>query len=554
MPAKDELAQSSSSKALYLKWRPSNFEEVIGQDHITRTLRNALKRGRIRHAYLFSGIRGTGKTTLARILAKAINCKSEDKDKRPCTPCGECEACLNAEPKKACEKMCSVCQAFAEDRFLDLIEIDAASNTSVDDVRELREKIVFAPGEGKFKVYIIDEVHRFSRNAFDALLKTLEEPPPHAIFVLATTEIEKVPTTIKSRSAQFQLRRVPFELVKERLAVIVAEEGLAVDESALSFIARMGEGSVRDSISLLDQIISDPDERITLELAQQLLGMAGSTYVRELAQALADEDLSRGIHIINKAIDSGSNPKQFGQQLIEFLRHVLLTQTASADLVEAPQEDRALCEQLAATFSRSRLLKTIRAFNLAINDYKGGWQPQLELELALIESLQAEPAPAAAYQPAEQALPAPSAVPSAAQDAAPKADYQRVEGSAPGEPPAYSVDKIQQGWMDILTQSHRYNRNIPALLEHAHARAIEGNRLVLGVQKDFFQKKLAAPERAKVIEQAIFDLHNVRLRLEVRLVDGAAPPPPAIDQSSPEAEDPLVAAGKALGGVVDGAE
>lgn len=518
-------------QALYLKWRPQTFADVVGQEHVIRTLRNALNRGRIRHAYLFSGPRGTGKTTNARLLAKAVNCTCKDAGGRPCNSCPNCIA-IN------------------EGRFLDLFEIDAASHTSVDDVRELRDKIAFAPGEGQYKVYIIDEVHRFSGNAFDALLKTLEEPPDHAIFVLATTEIDKVPATIKSRCLHFEFRRVSQKEVSDLLKQIAESESISIDEAALGLIAREGTGSVRDSISLLDQIVSDPEEKISLELAQEMLGTAGSVKVRELVQALAEEDLPLGIHIINKAIDTGSDPKQFGQQVVEYLRHVMLTQTASADLIEASPEDRARCEELAGSISRPRLLKTIRKFNEAVNNYTGGWQPQLELELALVESLQAEAAPPSAYQPAAQPRsPAPAAKTT---DAAPEASYERVEGSAPGEPPAYSVGKIQNGWMDILTQAHRYNKNLPPLLEHAHVRAIEGNRLILGVRTDFFQKKLAAPERAKIIEQAIFDLHDVRLRLEVRVAAGA--PPQATERASPKPEDPLIAAGKALGGVVDDTE
>ncbi len=523
-------------QALYLKWRPLSFDDVVGQQHITRTLRNALIRERVRHAYLFSGPRGTGKTTTARLLAKAVNCKHEDPAGRPCNACANCAAINGA-------------------RFLDLIEIDAASHTGVDDVRELRDKIAFTPGEGAYKVYIIDEVHRFSGNAFDALLKTLEEPPDHAIFVLATTEIDKVPATIKSRCLQFEFRRVSLKELTERLSTIAESEGLSIEPAALDLIARQGAGSVRDSISLLDQIVTDPDETVSLALAQDLLGTANSLHIRDLIDALADEDVGRGIHLINAAVDGGSDPRQFGQQIVTYLRNVMLAQTASAALIEGSQEEQALYAAMAQRFDRARLLKAIRAFNAAANQYTGGWQPQLALELALIEIAQEAPPPPqtapSEQQPAVSRRPRPRSerAPETTADASQAAeDYKRVAASAPGEAPIYPVAKIHEGWIEILTQVHRYNRSIPPLLEHARVRLIEGNRLILGVQTEFFQQKIADPARSRVIEQAIFDLHEVKLRLEVRVVEAGAE---AVMEETAAPDDPLIAAGKALGGVLD---
>ena len=522
-------------QALYLKWRPLSFDDVVGQDHITRTLRNALIRGRIRHAYLFSGPRGTGKTTTARLLAKALNCTHEVAAQRPCNECANC-------------------LAINEARFLDLIEIDAASHTGVDDVRELRDKIAFSPGEGSYKVYIIDEVHRFSGNAFDALLKTLEEPPEHAIFVLATTEIDKVPATIKSRCLQFEFRRVSLRELVERLSFITEQESLIVEPAALELIARQGTGSVRDSISLLDQIVVDPDETITLPMTQNLLGTAHALQVGELVEALAEEDVARGIHLLNLAIDGGSDPRQFGQQIVTYLRNVMLAQTASVDLVEAAREEQASYEEMAERFSRARLLKAIRAFNSAVNNYTGGWQPQLSLELALIEILHEDDPPATQVAAASGRRQSASSVtpkspPPAREHEQP--DFERIAPSAPGEPPVYSAAKIAQNWMQILTQVHRYNRNLPALLEHAHVRLIEGNRLVLGVTTEFFREKITSADRAKFIEQAIYDLHEVKLRIDVRVVDSVIAPAEAAQTEAASVDDPLIAAGKELGGVVD---
>ena len=312
---------------------------------------------------------------------------------------------------------CAACRSVNEGRYLDLIEIDAATHTGVDDVRDLRDKIAFSPGEGSYKVYIIDEVHRFTGNAFDALLKTLEEPPPHAVFVLATTEIDKVPATIKSRCLPFEFRRVPLLTVADHLQKIAEAEGLHVERQALELIARQGTGSVRDSISLLDQIVTDPAAAITLALAQEVLGTASSDAVRALVDALVRGDAAAGLEVINRAVDAGSDPQQFGQQIVEQLRALLLAQTASAALVVATEEERERYQaQADANRAADMLLRALRKFNEALADDLGGWQPQLALELALVESLAAPteadfPAPpAASVTPATAARP-PQAAP-----------------------------------------------------------------------------------------------------------------------------------------------
>jgi DNA polymerase-3 subunit gamma/tau len=252
---------------LYRKWRPQTWEDVVGQKHVIHTLQQAVVSGRVAHAYLFSGPRGTGKTTTARILAKAVNCLAEDPAARPCN-------------------QCTHCQAVNEGNYLDLIEIDAASNTSVEDVRDLRERVNFAPNEGRYKVYIIDEVHMLSSAAFNALLKTLEEPPAHAIFVLATTEAHKIPPTVISRCQRHEFRRLGVEEMVEQLTLLVNAEGLNAERGALEAVARQATGSLRDAISLLDQLAS-LGETITLERALEMIGSAGSESIQQLVGCIA---------------------------------------------------------------------------------------------------------------------------------------------------------------------------------------------------------------------------------------------------------------------------
>lgn len=493
------------AQALYLKWRPATFEDVIGQDHITRTLRNALRQGRIRHAYLFSGPRGTGKTSTARLLAKAVNCLDDDPDRRPCNTCAHC-------------------LAVNEGRYLDLIEIDAASHTGVDDVRDLRDKIAFSPGEGQYKVYIIDEVHRFSGAAFDALLKTLEEPPAHAIFVLATTEIAKVPATIKSRCQLFEFRRVPLAEVTARLAEIAEVEGVSIDPAALTLIAREGTGSVRDSISLLDQLIADPDAHISLDMAEQILGTASGQNVVELVDALIANDAARGLDLINEAVDGGADPRQLGQQVIAHLRQVLLVKMAGDALVDSTEERRAVLSGQAGAIGRKTLIAAIRAFNGAVAEWRAGWQPQLPLELAFLESIkpvvedEPEPAPRPAAQPrprTQEDLPPPveeqEAAPPPAAPAAP----------IPGGPPRVHVADVLSAWAQVQKSARVHHPSLPALLEHITPRDVRGDQLVLSVRSPIFKQKIEVADKRAALEEALYAVLGVPLKVSVIVVDEA---------------------------------
>ncbi len=393
------------SQAFYRKWRPQKWDEVISQEHIIQTLRNAVRSERTGHAYLLAGPRGTGKTTTARLLAKALNCLDENLANRPCDACPHCLS-INAG------------------RFLDLIEIDAASNTSVDDVRDLREKINFSPTQGRYKVYIIDEVHMLSTAAFNALLKTLEEPPPHAVFILATTEVHKIPATILSRVQRYEFRRIPVGEIVRYLKAKAVEEGLAVDDDALLLIARQATGAMRDAVSLLDQL-SSTGQRVTLAEAQTVLGTATSSLVVEIIAALQARDPARGFSIIQAALDSGTDPRQFARQVVDYLRSLLLVRMGNAEQVDATPEMRQGMASQAAGFELAEILEAIRLFNAAATDTRSSWHPGLALELAVAEAVSPP-------QPQVQAVASASTQPVAARPAQSTAR----PASETGQPPA----------------------------------------------------------------------------------------------------------------------
>ena len=375
------------AQALYRKWRSQTFEDVVGQEHVTKTLLNALRDERVAHAYLFAGPRGTGKTSTARILAKALNCL--DDDARPCN-------------------RCSLCSAINEGRLLDLIEIDAASNNSVDDIRELREKVGFQPSEARYKVYIIDEVHMLSSSAFNALLKTLEEPPPYARFVLATTEPHRIPATVLSRCQRFDFRRIPVTEVAAHLSHIASHEGCNVDDAALLAIARSAQGCMRDAVSLLDQMTSfgsagkDGEQTaIGLEQVQQVLGTAASATVAEFVDVLASNDIAGGLKLVHQLLLQGASLHEFTGQVVDHLRAVMHVQMVGdgALLEDRPPEALETLQQQAERIPHTQTLTAIKRLTQAMTELKGEYQPQLPLELALVELLQPpQPQPQTAVQ------------------------------------------------------------------------------------------------------------------------------------------------------------
>jgi len=355
------------SEVLYRKWRPQRFSEVMGQEAITRTLRNSVvsERG-LAHAYLFSGPRGTGKTTLGRLLAKVANCTRPTEGE----PCNECASCV----------------AFNEGRAMDFIEQDAASHNSVDDIRQLRENVVLTPMAGGKKVYLLDEVHMLSKGAENALLKTLEEPPEHIIFVLATTEAHKVEPTIISRCQRFDLRRIPLSAIVDRLAEISRAEGYSLDDVALEEIGRSATGSLRDAINALEQLITYYGQSPSLEQVREALGLATDARSAELARLALAGDLAGGLALIGAVRDDGADIKHFCKQVVGYLRNLLLAKTGALDAIDLPREAAEQAKEAGGQLERGRIVEVLRAFALA--DFRddslasGGWLP---LELALME-------------------------------------------------------------------------------------------------------------------------------------------------------------------------
>lgn len=513
------------SQVLYRKWRPKRWDEIVGQDPVVQTLRNAVANDRIAHAYLFAGPRGTGKTTTARVLAKAVNCLHPELIARPCDQCDHCQA-INAG------------------RFLDLIEIDAASNTSVDDVRDLREKVHFAPNQGRYKVYVIDEVHMLSTAAFNALLKTLEEPPAHAIFVLATTEVHKIPATVLSRCQRYEFRRVSVTEIVKHLKQVAEGEGLKVAEPALTLIARQATGSLRDALSLLDQLASSGSE-ISLEKAQLLLGTATDQVVLQVVEAILASDASSGLQCIHRALDSGSDPRQFARQIVNHLRNVMLIKSGNASQVEASAEERTYGERHASALSSQQMLELIRVFNQAAANARTSWHPSLPLETAFLEALsilqqgqkigdglRAEHTEQPARTPASSTTKQPSPTHVEAQPTSSELPNSAQTPTEPlpdreSEQEQKLAARLKECWQKVLQQVRAHNPNLYGLLNSCKGRFFRGNVLYLAFASEIVMNKIAKRENLEFIEQVISQHlgDSVRIRCTTSNVRQNAIPP-----------------------------
>jgi DNA polymerase III subunit gamma/tau len=363
-----------SYQVLARKYRPQSFAEVIGQEHVTRTLKNAIEQGRTAHGYIFSGHRGIGKTTVARILAMALNCRS--KDHPVPEPCGVCESCVEIRAGNS----------------VDVIEIDAATNRGIDEIRELREAARYRPARDRFKIYILDEAHQITDAAFNALLKTLEEPPGHVVFMLATTQPEDIPQTIRSRCQHFSFRAVRFDEILGQLRDLIGREKIEADEDALALLAEAGDGSMRDALSIMDQAIASSTGRLTAESVRQLVGAAPSGILEEVMQAVARGSSEEVLQLADKLISDGQNPAHFARQLVRFLRNAVVAKVAGRDspLLQVSSDERLRVARVAELFSEEDLARQLQIMLRTHGELGYRQEQRFHLELGLLKLAHAQ--------------------------------------------------------------------------------------------------------------------------------------------------------------------
>ena len=525
--------------ALYRRYRSQTFAEVIGQEHVTRTLKNAIASGQVAHAYLLAGSRGIGKTSIARIIAKAVNCtKTKDGD-----PCDTCESCV----------------AIREGRFLDLIEIDAASNRGIDEMRDLREKVRFAPSMGQYKVYVIDEAHQLTPEAFNALLKTLEEPPAHVIFVLATTEAQRIPATIVSRTQRFDLRRIPHQKMVQQLTSIAKIEKWQVEPAALEAISRHAQGSLRDAESILDQVATFADGKVGVNDVDELLGATDWEETGLLFDAIADNDAAKAVGLVRTLVDDGRDLRLFVRRAMDHMRALVLVRASDTLPETATESVAAVLRKQAPRFSLDRLAKIAHRLIEAEQQLRTGEGTPLPLELALLdlttESATGAPAPKqAAPQPAPAKAVAPSPSPAPARAASPQAPRsqavvdlaeRRAERPAAAAPapaggkgaasPGVTLQSVRAAWEQLLERARERSIAKAAQLVKAEPVAIEGGTIVLAFSDEFARQMWDV--RRPELERDLGELVGTAMR--VRCVKQ---PAAAATNTQPATEDPMLRA------------
>jgi DNA polymerase-3 subunit gamma/tau len=503
------------------KYRPQRFEEVVGQSHVTVTLVNAIKANRISHAYLFAGPKGTGKTTVARILAKALNCK----DGPTPEPCGECDSCLE----------------IAMGRSLDVVEIDGASNNSVDDIRALRENIRYVPSKGEYKIYIIDEVHMLSDSAFNALLKTLEEPPAHAIFVFATTEPYKVPQTVLSRCQRFDFRRIPTPDLVKTIQTIATKEKLEIDQDASYILARRADGSLRDILSLLDQVIafggedddSSSQRRVTKELVAQTLGLVDQEKLFEITDAISQKNTQKGLSILNQLIDSGIDIPEFVNSLLQHFRDLLVSKVGQDSKILFDLSDTYIdrYKEKAKDFSETdilRMIKIVADLNLTL---KRVTDPRIFLELALMKLLKMESAvnledvlsklDQLQTSQREELNLSNSSIDSETHSTSSEsltAD-DSVTSKKEGEKEKISLQNLKDRWNEVLEKIKKSKLSLWSLIKGGEIISLEDDTITIEFQngRNFHKKQAEKKENLTLIQKALKEIYGQFFQLKFEL-------------------------------------
>ena len=500
--------------ALYRKFRPKTFDEVKGQDHIVTTLKNQVNAGRIGHAYLFCGTRGTGKTSVAKIIAKAVNCQHPVDG----SPCGECE----------------VCKAIDAGTSMNVMEIDAASNNGVDNIRELKEEVAYAPTEGNYKVYIIDEAHMLSNGAFNALLKTLEEPPSYVIFILATTEVHKIPVTILSRCQRYDFRRITSEVIAARLKELTEAEGVATEDRALQYLAKAADGSMRDALSLLDQCIAFyMEDTLTYEHVLDVLGAVEIDAYQQMLESMSKRDVTRLLKQFDEIVASGSDLNQFLTELIGYLRNLMILQSGAdvSELLEMSDENMQKMQTCATDISLEALLHYIRLFSDLSNQIRFSNHPRILIEAALIkvchpEMEQGEDSLLLRIEALEAKIEQGIAV-SAQPQEVPVATMQSALQASPSEPKKLpdalpeEVERVGKNWNKIIRDMTGAGRRLAASAFPTISE--DKQKIILMVQDSLAFNYLREPEHIEEIERIIETVAECHVDILVQEYVGVQP-------------------------------
>lgn len=499
-----------SYMALYRKFRPDNFEDVKGQDHIVTTLKNQIKSGRIGHAYLFTGTRGTGKTTVAKLLAKTVNCENPHEG----NPCNEC----------------SLCKGIMSGTSMNVIEIDAASNNGVENVREIVEEVRYSPTEGKYKVYIIDEVHMLSAGAFNALLKTIEEPPSYVIFILATTEVHKIPVTILSRCQRYDFKRISIDTITERLRELMDEEKIEVEDKALRYIARMADGSLRDALSLLDQCISFYlGETITYDNVLDVLGTVDTKVFSLLLKTVNNQDVPECIRILDDVESGGRELSQFVIDFVWYLRNLLLvksTENVNDIIIDMSTENLMLLKTEAQSMDEDILMRYIRIFSELSNRIRYAPRKRVLLEMAIIKLC--KPQMEQNYEALinrikilEDRLEKGFAV--SADDAKSKKPMKEPEPVKKEEilPEALPEDlkKVAGIWSNIKAQISKKAPALGLTLNNATLSIDDNKGLMIVVEDSFAKDHVSSEKNMKIINETITKMLHKTVEIDVRCID-----------------------------------